>query len=116
VGNGKTTSFWSSCLYIQGVSPRHIAPSLLKKGKRNKIKVYKALEGNKWFDHITPLNIYIEVIECVSLWEAIQDISLDNNEKDKIRWRWTSNDEYSTKSAYHIQFVGTFSKLRILPI
>jgi hypothetical protein len=39
--------------------------------------------------------------------------SIDRNEEmdDQITWRWTKNDEYSTKSAYDIQFTGRFKKI-----
>lgn len=36
--------------------------------------------------------------------------------EDAIRWRWTPDGEYSTKSAYNIQFEGIYSKLKLLPI
>ena len=29
---------------------------------------------------------------------------------------WTADREYTTKSAYRVQFEGTFSKLKIMPI
>ena len=52
----------------------------------------------------------------VALRGAVQEMQLDNNTEDSIRWRWTADREYTTKSAYRVQFEGTFSKLKIMPI
>jgi hypothetical protein len=41
---------------------------------------------------------------------------LVENREDTIYWHWTSDGEYTTKSAYNIQFQGAFSKLKIMPI
>jgi hypothetical protein len=41
---------------------------------------------------------------------------LDPDREDTIVWRWTADGEYTTKSAYHIQFEGTFNRLKIMPI
>ena len=115
IGNGKTALFWTSS-WINGASAKTIAPSLFQKTHRKKISVQKALENNRWIDHIYPPNSHAEVSEFADLWEAIKDTQLINNMEDDIRWRWTESGEYTTKSAYEIQFQGTFSKLRIMPI
>jgi len=41
---------------------------------------------------------------------------LEENTEDSIVWRWTEDGEYTTKSAYAIQFQGTFSKLKMMLI
>ena len=48
--------------------------------------------------------------------KAINGITLSNTTEDDIRWRWMADGQYTAKSAYQIQFVGTFSKIRITPI
>ena len=50
------------------------------------------------------------------LWEAIQEVSRELDRADEIRWRWTSNGEYSSKSAYLAQFHGSHAKLKLNPI
>jgi len=107
--------FWTSS-WINGASAKTIAPSLFRKTHRKKISVQKALENSRWIDHIYPPNSHAEVSEFADLWEAIKDTQLIDNMEDNIRWRWTESGEYTTKSAYKIQFQGTFSKLRIMPI
>jgi len=36
--------------------------------------------------------------------------------EDEIHWKWTSSGEYTTKSAYQIQFDESFAKIKIFPI
>jgi hypothetical protein len=52
----------------------------------------------------------------VRLWEAVQHIQLDTSREDTVVWRWTANGECTSKSAYNIQFEGSYIKLRIMPI
>jgi hypothetical protein len=68
--------------------------------------VQKVLENNIWISHITPLVTPQEIREYVSLWEEVHQIQLHDNVDDSIRWRWTADGEYTTKSAYGIQFIG----------
>jgi len=44
----------------------------------------------------------------ISLWDLVQNVQL-TNEQDAIRWKWTAHGEYTTKSAYNIQFTGSLS-------
>jgi hypothetical protein len=78
--------------------------------------VQKALQNNKWIAHIFPIQSHEELHEYVSLWTIVKQIQLVDGMEDSIVWRWTANGEYTTKSAYSIQFEGSFSKLRIMPI
>jgi len=89
---------------------------LFKKAKIKNIVVQKALQDNSWRSHITPLLTPQEINEYVSLLEAVGHIQLVDNREDSIYWRWTSYGEYTTKSAYNIQFQGAFSKLRFMSI
>jgi hypothetical protein len=57
-----------------------------------------------------------EIIEFMRLWEAIHEVHINIEEVDKIRWRWTSDGEYSTKSSYLAQFHGSFAKLKLSPV
>jgi hypothetical protein len=46
----------------------------------------------------------------VSLWIRIQEVHLVQGVKDSITWKWTPDGNYSTRSAYRIQFRGSFAK------
>jgi hypothetical protein len=115
VGKGNKAQFWHSS-WINGSSPLNIAPSLYQKSKRKNITVFKALHNNTWITHIYPLQSSVEVHEYVNLWERIHSIDRNEEMDDQITWCWTTNGEYSTKSAYHIQFMRRFKKLAITPI
>ena len=103
IGNGKVVKF-STSSWADGRTPKNIAPSLLRKAKRKNIIVYKALQGNKWIAHVTPMDTVKELQEYVTLWEAVEHIQLEENTEDSIVWRWTEDGGYATKSAYAIQF------------
>jgi hypothetical protein len=115
IGNGKTASFWTSS-WIQGRTPKDLAPNLFRKTRRKKISVYKALHDNKWIMHILPLQTLQEIQEYVELWEQISSTQLIENREDTIRWKWTNDGEYTTQSAYCVQFEGSYSKLKLSPI
>jgi hypothetical protein len=101
---------------MNGTTFKSLAPGLYRKAKRKKLTVHKALEQNRWIAHILPLQSPQEIHEYVKLWELLRDVQLVENREDTIRWRWTANGEYTTKSAYRIQFEGCYSKLKLSPI
>jgi hypothetical protein len=74
------------------------------------------MKNGKWIDHIYPPTSPEEVTKFVKLWEVVNGITFNDTIEDDVRWRWTADGEYTAKSAYQIQFVGTFSKIRITPI
>jgi hypothetical protein len=115
IGNGKFASFWTSS-WIGGRAPKIVAPTLFRKAKRKNITVQMALLDNSWITHILPILTPQELNEYVTLWEAVSQTRLVENKEDTIYWQCTSDGKYTTKSAYNIQFQGTFSKLRIMPI
>lgn len=53
---------------------------------------------------------------CCAMGSHKANTTIGQDREDSIRWRWTRDGEYTSRSAYYIQFQGTFSKLRILPI
>jgi hypothetical protein len=52
----------------------------------------------------------------VVIWEIVHQINLVAGSEDDIVWHWTADGEYTLKSAYQIQFEGTFCKLKMMPI
>jgi len=81
-----------------------MAPTLFNKAKRKTITVQKALQDNKWMTHISLVLTPIELQEYILLWKVAQQIQLNDSREDTIVWRWTTDGEYTTKSAYRIQF------------
>ena len=54
--------------------------------------------------------------EFVLLWQAISNVQGLNELDDTISWRWSADGEYSSSSAYKIQFTTNFCKTNINPI
>jgi hypothetical protein len=48
-----------------------------------------------------------QMAEFVQLWDCLLQVQL-TEEADEIRWRWTVDGRYSSKSAYEMQFRGTY--------
>ncbi|KAF8715775.1 hypothetical protein HU200_026724 [Digitaria exilis] len=46
--------------------------------------------------------------QFIHLWQQIQSVQL-NNEPDQIKWRFTVDGVYSSRSAYEVQFRGSYS-------
>jgi len=45
-------------------------------------------------------------VEFVNLWTRLQSVELRPGVPDQIEWKLSANGEYSTKSAYMVQFLG----------
>jgi hypothetical protein len=101
---------------MNGSTLKSLASGLYKKSKRKKLTVHEALQQNRWIAHILLLQSSQEIHKFVKLWELLTGVHLVDNTEDTISWRWTTNGDYTTKSAYRIQFEGCYSKLKLSPI
>lgn len=106
VGNGETARFWESS-WLEGRAPRDLAPNLFKLAWRKNNTVKDDLQNQNWTRGLMRMTTAEEMAELVFLWGKIDEVQL-NNQPDQIIWKWTSNRLYSTKSAYNIQFKGSF--------
>jgi hypothetical protein len=91
-------------IWLEGRSPRNLAPTLFQKSRRKNFTVQRALQNNFWIAQVCPLTTEKEIKEYADLWEEIQLTHRDTESDDQITWRWTQTGEYTTKSAYQIQF------------
>lgn len=114
IGDGRTARF-SESSWASGQTLKNLAPTLFIKSKRKRLSVRMALHENKWIQHILPLQTEQEM-EYVEVWEQVSTVQLQEGMDDTIRWRWTPDGEYTTRSAYQIQFEGNYSKLKLTPI
>jgi hypothetical protein len=48
-----------------------------------------------------------EMTDFVAVWDLVQNVQL-TTEDDQITWRWTSDGNYTAKSAYVAQFKGSY--------
>ncbi|PUZ49690.1 hypothetical protein GQ55_7G345400 [Panicum hallii var. hallii] len=48
-----------------------------------------------------------QMADFVNLWDLVHEVELSDT-VDSITWRWKNDGEYSAKSAYEIQFAGSY--------
>lgn len=108
VGNGRKTPFWHAP-WLQGRKPIDIAPLIFALSKRKNWNVFQALHGGAWIEKIAlgPRFTLQHLEQFVELWRLINHVHLDDNVEDDILWKLTDDGEYSAKSAYEVQFLGS---------
>jgi hypothetical protein len=71
--------------------------------------VQQELHNGRWMHYLrNRVSTTEHIEEFASLWIRIQAIHLQPGMRDSIIWRWTANGSYSTRSAYRIQFKGSY--------
>jgi hypothetical protein len=100
-------SFILEWLWLDGRAPRDIAPHLYSLAWQKGNTVKEDLINQRWTRGLWRMWIAEEMAEFVNLWGLLQDVQLSDH-PDSIRWKWTSNGLYSSKSAYTVQFQGSF--------
>jgi hypothetical protein len=112
LGDGAKARFWHNN-WLDGEAPRYLAPNLFRLATKKNRTVNQEHRNNNWIrslsGHITSAT---HVEEFVSLWIRIQDVHLLQGVPDSITWKWTPNGTYSTRSAYRMQFCGSFGTFR----
>lgn len=86
IGNGQTTTFWTSS-WVEGRTAQNIVPILFLKAKWKKLTLHKAIKDNHWIQHKMPIQTAHEINAFVSLWEVVRNITSDEDREDNIRWR-----------------------------
>jgi hypothetical protein len=104
VGNGQTARFWTDS-WLNGMTPKEIAPELFKISVRKNRSVKDALANGKW---LQDLRFYLD--DCHSselqcLEELINEVQL-TDATDEIIWTFGNKNYYTTRSAYQLQFIG----------
>jgi hypothetical protein len=93
----------------QWASPRRHRARLYKLAWRKNQNVATALQRKRWMRGLQRMATDQELHQFVELWSQLQGIELQQQE-DEVVWKQTSG-QYSTKSAYNIQFTGSFSEM-----
>ena len=85
-----------------------IAPRIFDLSKKKSCSVQITLLNNFWVSQIdTHHGITLEHLqEFITLWEKLSSVTLNNSVQDTIHWKFTSQGEYSTSTAYMAQFAG----------
>jgi hypothetical protein len=108
LGNGRMTPFWAAP-WLGGRKPIDVAPLIYNISKRKSWKVCDALNGNAWVHKITLDEDFSmdHLLQFVELWSLLLHVHLDDQVEDSISWNLTANWQYSAKSAYEVQFIGS---------
>ena len=100
--------FWSD-RWLHGKSLIDLAPCLVNAvcGRiKKKRTVAQALQNKQWISDITGALIVQVLLEYLQVWDRLQGVQLQENQPDKICWKWTSDKIFSTSSAYLVFFIG----------
>lgn len=110
LGNGEKTGFWHD-KWLQNSCPKDIAPMCFSLAKRKQRPVKTELTNNSWLLSLRNITSIEEINELVQLGGLLQNVQLQQNAADDIRWNWNESGSYSAKSAYLFQFQGSFSPI-----
>jgi hypothetical protein len=111
VGNGHRALFWQD-RWIHGCSLAQLALDLVaavaKRTRATRV-VADALQGDHWIADIEGSLSVSALTQYAATWERIQGLQLTQDRDDKFVWKWSSNQQYSSSSAYKAFFLGQCS-------
>ena len=68
--------------------------------------VAHSLRQKNWMRGLHRITTSNELYQFIDLWEQLQSIQL-TLQPDQIKWRFTADGNYSSRSAYAVQFWGS---------
>jgi hypothetical protein len=86
VGIGQGTKFWLDW-WINGQSPKDLAPALYRLTRRKNISVAQGCHARKWLTELQQINTGEEINQLVLLWSLINQVQL-SEQPDGICWRF----------------------------
>ena len=107
IGDGKRASFWQSS-WLHGQAPMDLFPGLFKLAWRKNKTVKEEVHNQNWIRGLWRMETVTEMADFIKLWDAVQEVQLCD-QPDQITWKWTTHVEYTAKSAYNAQFMGSYS-------
>jgi hypothetical protein len=108
VGDGATTLFWTN-RWLYGQSIADLAPRLLATipaRKRKKCNVQEALSNHTWVSDIQG-GLSVGVLsDYLHSWDIMSNYRLQPETEDRHLWWFSTNGQYSTRTAYEGFFEG----------
>ncbi|KAF8655413.1 hypothetical protein HU200_061155 [Digitaria exilis] len=111
IGGGRTTLFWTD-RWLNDSSITELARCLMQAvGPRiqKRWTVREALHNRQWARDITGALTVQVILEYLQIWELVQQVHLDDDLPDRVLWRWTADQQFTTASAYQAFFQGQYS-------
>jgi hypothetical protein len=94
---------------LDGSSPKELAPNLYLRARFKYRIVFTKLKKLNWIRNIRDISSPSLLEEFILLFMALSQVEL-TLEKDRIKWRWTTDGQYIVKSAYECQFQGSIQQ------
>jgi len=108
LGDGAKASFWQSS-WMNGQALMDLFPELFKLAWRKNKTVKEEVHNQNWVRGLWRMQTVAQMADFIKLWDSVQEVQLAE-EPDKITWKWTAHGEYTSKSAYNAQFLGSCSQ------
>jgi hypothetical protein len=109
VGDGRSVLFWKD-RWINGFTAGELAPlvaALVPTCRKNSRRVSDTLRGNAWIRDLSG-NITVEgCIQCVRLWEKIEEVERDEQQADRYTWKGAVSGKYSARDTYSMLCHGS---------
>jgi hypothetical protein len=67
-----------------------------------KLSVREALSNGRWMRGLKNINSEEQLSQFVALWEILQQVNLQTENEDTIKWTLATDRKYSAKSAYDV--------------
>lgn len=91
--------------WLDDQSIADLAPSLVplvaKRIMRSRT-VCQALTTRLWVRDLSGALSVAALVDYLHLWQPLEDIQLQPDLEDIVRWKWTGDGCYSAKSAYQV--------------
>ncbi|XP_073359744.1 uncharacterized protein [Aegilops tauschii subsp. strangulata] len=99
-------SFWYDS-WMQGEAPFLVAPDIFQMARRKNKTVHAALRDNSWVRDVQGRVTTGLLPQFVNLWTKVAAAGHLSTGPDVFTWKLTESGVFSTRSAYHMQFLGS---------
>lgn len=90
------------------------SPNLYQLTRCKARTICKELHNFNWLRNLRQITNQDQLEELVLLFPILNEFHL-TEQPDNIKWKWTAKGCYSVKSAYEIQFKGSFTPSQLKP-
>ena len=71
--------------------------------------VADGLQNDRWIRDISGALTVQVLLDYLLIWDLTRDVTLRPGVTDRLLWKWTSDQTFSTASAYRSFFIGQYS-------